>query len=202
MLTPTWDPARLRHDDQHILAGLHAAIAACTDNLERFRFNDAAKDLYEFIWHQFCDWHIESAKIVFNGTDPDATDQAQQHKAAAVAKKHRPWTEEETKQLIALRQAGVRWDFIAREIKRCNRAIKERYAELAAELSLPAVVSKSGHFTKMTDEQRAEVVRRRDAGESFGEIGRTMGLRNFMARDCYYRHQRLLKDRRNHWVPA
>ena len=132
----------------------------------------------------------------------DATEQAQQNRALLVAKKHRPWTDEETKQLIALRQAGVRWDFIAREIKRCNRAIKERYAELAAELSLPAVVSKSGHFTKMTDEQRAEVVRRRDAGESFGEIGRTMGLRDFMARDCYHRHQRTLKEKRNQWVPA
>jgi hypothetical protein len=133
---------------------------------------------------------------------PNATEEAQQHKAAAVVKKHRPWTAEEAKRLIALRQAGVRWDFIAREIKRCNRAVMERYDELAAELSLPAVVSKQGHFTKMTDEQRAEVVRRRDAGESFGEIGRAMGLRDFMARDCYHRHQRMLKDRRNQWVPA
>jgi valyl-tRNA synthetase len=76
MLSPTWDTSRLRPDDQYIIAGLHKAIAACTENLERFRFNDAAKDLYEFVWRQFCDWHIESAKIVFNGSDPDATGQA------------------------------------------------------------------------------------------------------------------------------
>ncbi len=75
LLAPTWDPARLRPDDQHILAGLHAAIAAVTDNLERSRFNDAAKDLYEFVWHQFCDWYIEAAKIVFAGSDAGAKDQ-------------------------------------------------------------------------------------------------------------------------------
>jgi len=72
---PAWDPRRLRPDDQHILAGLHTTIAACTDNLERFRFNDVAKDMYEFIWHQFCDWYIEYAKIVFNGHDPQAREQ-------------------------------------------------------------------------------------------------------------------------------
>ncbi len=76
LVVPTWDPARLRPDDQHIIAGLHKTIAACTDNLERSRFNDTAKDLYEFIWHQFCDWHIESAKIVFNGSDSAAKEQA------------------------------------------------------------------------------------------------------------------------------
>ncbi len=76
LVGPTWDPACLRPDDQHIIAGLHKAIAACTENLQRSRFNDAAKDLYEFIWHQFCDRHIESVKIVFNGSDPVAKEQA------------------------------------------------------------------------------------------------------------------------------
>ncbi len=75
MSTPTWDPRRLRPDDQHLLAGLHAAIANCTDNLERFRFNDVAKELYEFVWHQFCDWYIEYAKNVLNGGDAGAIDQ-------------------------------------------------------------------------------------------------------------------------------
>ncbi len=72
---PAWDANRLRPDDQHVLSCLQATISACTDNLERFRFNDAAKDIYEFIWHQFCDWYIESAKIVFNRNDSTAREQ-------------------------------------------------------------------------------------------------------------------------------
>ena len=62
-------PGRLSADDQHILARLHECIAACTENLEKFRFNDYAKALYEFLWHQFCDWYVEYSKQVFYGTD-------------------------------------------------------------------------------------------------------------------------------------
>ncbi|HBA82875.1 MAG TPA: valine--tRNA ligase [Verrucomicrobia bacterium] len=59
---PGFRPDLLSADDQHILARLHAAVAACTENLERFRFNDYAKALYEFLWHQFCDWYVEYSK--------------------------------------------------------------------------------------------------------------------------------------------
>jgi valyl-tRNA synthetase len=31
--------------------------------LEEYRFNDAAGSIYQFIWHEFCDWYIEMAKI-------------------------------------------------------------------------------------------------------------------------------------------
>ncbi|NLB60488.1 MAG: class I tRNA ligase family protein, partial [Lentisphaerae bacterium] len=71
-------PQRLRPDDQHILAGLQATIISCTENLERFRFNDAAKDLHEFVWRQFCDWYIEAAKSVFAGDDALASSQTNQ----------------------------------------------------------------------------------------------------------------------------
>ena len=64
--------AELSSDDQHILARLQQAIASCDDNLERFRFNDAAGVVYEFVWHQFCDWYVESAKTPLNGDDEAA----------------------------------------------------------------------------------------------------------------------------------
>ena len=61
--------ASLSADDKHILAKLRLATASCTENLRRFRFNDAAHDLYEFVWHQFCDWYVEYSKDVFYGSD-------------------------------------------------------------------------------------------------------------------------------------
>ena len=67
---PTFNPARLSADDRHILAKLHEAIAACTENLERFRLNDYAKTMYEFLWHQYCDWYLEYSKQVLYGDDP------------------------------------------------------------------------------------------------------------------------------------
>jgi valyl-tRNA synthetase len=64
-----FDPALLSADDLHILAKLEQASVAYAENLRRFRFNDAARDLYEFIWHQFCDWYVEYSKDVLYGDD-------------------------------------------------------------------------------------------------------------------------------------
>jgi len=61
--------ANLSPDEQFILARLDDAIAACTENLERSRFNDYAKNVYDFVWHQFCDWHIEYVKMPLNSSD-------------------------------------------------------------------------------------------------------------------------------------
>jgi valyl-tRNA synthetase len=66
---PQLDAALLTADDRHILLRLNAAIEDCTSNLEKYRFNDAAHTLYEFVWHQYCDWYLESAKEVLNGDD-------------------------------------------------------------------------------------------------------------------------------------
>jgi len=66
---PPVDPAGLTADDKHILARLDEAIAGCDENLQRCRFNDAAQTLYEFLWHQFCDWYVEYAKEALYGDD-------------------------------------------------------------------------------------------------------------------------------------
>lgn len=40
--------------------------------LDNYRFNDAAGILYEFIWHEFCDWYLELIKpdLVFGSQQP------------------------------------------------------------------------------------------------------------------------------------
>jgi valyl-tRNA synthetase len=66
---PELDAELLSADDQHILAKLNATIAACSENLERFRFNDVAREMYDFLWHQYCDWYVEYSKQVLYGED-------------------------------------------------------------------------------------------------------------------------------------
>ncbi|MGQ9663493.1 MAG: valine--tRNA ligase [Kiritimatiellia bacterium] len=61
---PRFAPELLAPDDCYLLERLGATIAACTENLEKYRFNDMAQSVYEFIWHQFCDWHVEFSKLV------------------------------------------------------------------------------------------------------------------------------------------
>ena len=48
--------------DQWILSRFHQTIAQVTKSLEELRFNEAISELYDFFWHQFCDWYLELAK--------------------------------------------------------------------------------------------------------------------------------------------
>ena len=51
--------------DRWILSRLHQAIQGFSSQLDDFRFNTAAKSLYDFIWSDFCDWYLELAKPRF-----------------------------------------------------------------------------------------------------------------------------------------
>lgn len=72
---PAFDPALLSTDDKHILAKLNTTIVAVQDNLQRYRFNDVAKVLYDFLWHQYCDWYVEYSKQILYGDDQARKDQ-------------------------------------------------------------------------------------------------------------------------------
>lgn len=45
-----------------ILSRLSAAVEEMNGALREYRFNDAANSIYQFVWHEFCDWYIEMAK--------------------------------------------------------------------------------------------------------------------------------------------
>jgi valyl-tRNA synthetase len=44
-------------------------VAAVTEALEAFRFNEAAGAIYHFIWHIYCDWYLELIKPILTGSD-------------------------------------------------------------------------------------------------------------------------------------
>ena len=48
--------------DKWILSRFYQTLDSVTSALDSFRFNDAARTIYEFFWHQFCDWYIELSK--------------------------------------------------------------------------------------------------------------------------------------------
>jgi len=54
--------ADLSATDRWILSRLNQTILKITDCLEKMRFNEASSVLYDFVWHQFCDWYLEIAK--------------------------------------------------------------------------------------------------------------------------------------------
>ncbi|MFC1650406.1 valine--tRNA ligase [Candidatus Latescibacterota bacterium] len=48
--------------DRWILSRFNQTSKHVTESLESFRFNDAAHMIYDFIWHDFCDWYLEIIK--------------------------------------------------------------------------------------------------------------------------------------------
>lgn len=72
------NPASLDLFDRWILTRLNAAIAAVDAGLRDYRFNDAARAVYDFWWHEFCDWYIELAKQRLYGTGGASADTARQ----------------------------------------------------------------------------------------------------------------------------
>ena len=53
-------PARL--PDKWILSRLQARGPDGGPSLDGYRFNEAAGTLYQFVWHEFCDWYLEAIK--------------------------------------------------------------------------------------------------------------------------------------------
>lgn len=68
-----FDPSTVEQTINRWIRGeLTKAERAVSQAVEGGRFDDAASALYRFIWNVFCDWYLELAKPVFNGTDEAA----------------------------------------------------------------------------------------------------------------------------------
>ncbi|MGH7368114.1 MAG: valine--tRNA ligase, partial [Candidatus Rokuibacteriota bacterium] len=48
--------------DRWIKSRLAAATAEVRRAIDTYRFNDAASAVYQFLWHEYCDWYLEIAK--------------------------------------------------------------------------------------------------------------------------------------------
>ncbi|MDI3462217.1 MAG: Valyl-tRNA synthetase [Nitrospira sp.] len=57
-------PVQRTFPDRWILSRLAHTIRAVTMELESYRFDRAATVLYQFIWHEYCDWYLELIKPV------------------------------------------------------------------------------------------------------------------------------------------
>ena len=68
-----YDPAALVNDsdfslaDRWIKTRLNRAVSEVVGGLDEYRFNDAAAAVYQFVWHELCDWYLEMAKPALYG---------------------------------------------------------------------------------------------------------------------------------------
>jgi valyl-tRNA synthetase len=59
---PKIEIAKLGLAERWILSRLDDTIREVTGSIDAYEFNVAAMKLYQFIWHEFCDWYIELSK--------------------------------------------------------------------------------------------------------------------------------------------
>jgi valyl-tRNA synthetase len=58
--------------DRWIVSRLNAVTQGVTEAFESYRFNDAASLLYQFLWHEYCDWYLEIVKSRLAGPGEEA----------------------------------------------------------------------------------------------------------------------------------
>jgi valyl-tRNA synthetase len=64
-----WDKTRISISERWIRSRLGATIKTVDEAFREYRFDFAARALYEFTWHEFCDWYIEIVKSVLRSDD-------------------------------------------------------------------------------------------------------------------------------------
>jgi valyl-tRNA synthetase len=66
------NPADLDIKDRWILSRAREITDSARTLMGNYDLNEAAQAIYQFIWHDFCDWYIEMAKAPLRGDDPGA----------------------------------------------------------------------------------------------------------------------------------
>ena len=66
------DAGQLEAPDRWLLHRLEGTTTAVDRALAAFRMNDAAQAVYDFLWHDYCDWYIEWSKPRMDGPRGDA----------------------------------------------------------------------------------------------------------------------------------
>jgi valyl-tRNA synthetase len=69
-------PHTLTLPERWILSRHNRLIHETTTLVERFQFGEAGRQIYEFLWGEFCDWFIEISKVPLYGEDEQAAQRA------------------------------------------------------------------------------------------------------------------------------
>jgi len=106
------EPANLELFDRWILHRLNDCVRDVTRGLEEYRFNEAAHAVYEFWWHEFCDWYLELTKTRMYAGDTPSSRTAKQvlyrvlHASLRLLHPFMPFITEEIWSIIALPEEG------------------------------------------------------------------------------------------------
>ena len=52
-----------------IISELNQTTKEIEKNIKDYRFDEAARNIYQFVWHSYCDWYLELSKTILNSKD-------------------------------------------------------------------------------------------------------------------------------------
>ncbi len=144
-------PKRLREvEDRYILSRLAATVAVARTHLDAYSFHLAVEEIYNFVWHDFCDWYLEVVKVRLANSPDDGVKGVLYHSLCEIVKLLHPFvpfvTEEiwqalgeepESVSIAAFPEAGERNE----EAEAAMRAFQEIVVgvrSIRSELDVPA----------------------------------------------------------------
>jgi valyl-tRNA synthetase len=69
-------PVEFGLPERWVRSRLRATVQATREHLETYRLDLATQALYDFTWHELCDWYLELSKPVLQDGDPSAAARA------------------------------------------------------------------------------------------------------------------------------
>ena len=73
------DTSKFDLADSWIFDRLNHTVSEVTKLFDEYQFGEAGRELYNFIWNDFCDWYIEISKVALNGDDEELKTRKQEN---------------------------------------------------------------------------------------------------------------------------
>ena len=61
-----------------IISELNTVSKLIEKNINDYRFDEAARNIYQFVWHSYCDWYVELSKTILNSKEKSSISEVKQ----------------------------------------------------------------------------------------------------------------------------
>ncbi len=61
-----------------IISELNTVSKLIEKNINEYRFDEAARNIYQFVWHSYCDWYVELSKTILNSKEKSSISEVKQ----------------------------------------------------------------------------------------------------------------------------